>query len=69
MSKIQVYMFIEDLFEDSEAIYPFYRMKEEGYTVTLVAPEAGKEYRGKKGNSPPVGYICRSSLTRKMHLR
>ncbi len=49
MGQVKVLMLIEDLFEDSEAVYPYYRMKEEGYEVKIVGPEAGREYRGKKG--------------------
>lgn len=49
MGKIKVLVFIEDLFEDVELTYPYYRMKEEGYDVLIVSPEAGKEYKGKKG--------------------
>ena len=33
MSK-KIIMLIEDLFEDIEAIYPYYRLIEEGYEVT-----------------------------------
>ncbi|MGM0364993.1 MAG: type 1 glutamine amidotransferase domain-containing protein [Actinomycetota bacterium] len=49
MGEIKVLILIEDLFEDSELIYPYYRMKEEGYEVKIAAPVAGKEYKGKKG--------------------
>ena len=44
-----VFILIEDLFEDPELIYPYYRMKEEGYKVFLVGPEKGMVYTGKKG--------------------
>lgn len=50
MKKYKVYMLIEDLFEDSEAIYPYYRMQEEDFEVILVGPAANKDYKGKKGN-------------------
>ncbi len=49
MEKRKVYMLIEDLFEDVEAIYPYYRFLEEGYDLKIVGLEAGKEYKGKKG--------------------
>ena len=48
MEKI-VFILIEDLFEDSELIYQYYRMKEAGYKVLLTGPEKGKVYTGKKG--------------------
>jgi len=35
----KIYLLIEDFFEDSEAIYPYYRMTEEGYEVLIVGPE------------------------------
>lgn len=44
-----VLVLLEDKFEDSEAVYPYYRMQEAGFDVKLVAPEAGKEYTGKQG--------------------
>ncbi|MHB1348065.1 MAG: DJ-1/PfpI/YhbO family deglycase/protease [Candidatus Humimicrobiaceae bacterium] len=50
MSK-KVIILIEDLFEDIEAIYPYYRLIEEGYEVNIVGPEKGKEYNGKHGMS------------------
>lgn len=38
----------EDLYEDPELWYPYYRLLEEGATVTLVGPEA-KTYESKHG--------------------
>ncbi len=37
---------VEDLYEDPEFWYPFYRFQEEGATVTAVAPQV-KEYKSK----------------------
>ncbi len=51
MKKGNVLLLIEDLFEDVEAVYPYYRLLEEGYEVNIVGPEANKEYKGKKGLS------------------
>jgi len=48
MSK-KIIILIEDLFEDIEAIYPYYRLIEEGYGVNVVGPKEDKEYRGKHG--------------------
>ena len=39
---------VEDLFDERELIYPFYRLKEMGFQVDLVGPEA-KTYRSKHG--------------------
>ncbi len=49
MGEVKVLLFIEDYFEDAEAIYPYYRMREEGYEVIIASPVAGKAYKGKKG--------------------
>src|SRR4030042_2665389 len=45
----KIIMLIEDLFEDIEAIYPYYRLIEEGYEVVVAGPEKGKLYKGKHG--------------------
>ncbi len=55
----KIIILIEELFEDSEAIYPYYRMQEEGFDVKLVAPEAKKDYKGK------YGVVMTSDLTPK----
>jgi protease I len=39
-----------DLFEDSELLYPMYRLQEEGWQVDIATP-GGKEITGKKGYS------------------
>ncbi len=41
-------MFIEDLYEDLEFWYPYYRLKEEGAYVTVIGPEID-DYKGKHG--------------------
>jgi protease I len=48
MSK-KIIILIEDLFEDIEAIYPYYRLIEEGYEVIIIGPEKDKVYKGKHG--------------------
>ena len=48
MSK-KVTILIEDQFEDIEAIYPYYRLIEQGYDVEVIGPEKDKVYRGKHG--------------------
>ncbi len=46
----RICILIEKLFEDSEFIFPFYRMKEEGYEVIVVGSGTSKTYEGKYGN-------------------
>src|SRR3954468_12962961 len=43
---------IGPLFEDVEAVYPYYRLQEAGATVGLVGIEGGEAVRGKKGIEP-----------------
>ncbi|HEX4999109.1 MAG TPA: type 1 glutamine amidotransferase domain-containing protein [Terriglobia bacterium] len=38
-----------DGFEDAELLYPYYRLKEEGFTVDVAGDESGKLFTGKKG--------------------
>jgi len=45
----RVICFVEEEFEDLELWYPVYRLREEGATVDLVGPEAGRTYTGKYG--------------------
>jgi protease I len=40
---------IGPLFEDSEAVYPYYRLKEAGATVELIGIEGGTTLTGKQG--------------------
>jgi protease I len=42
-------LFVEKLYEDLEFWYPYYRMKEEGAKVVVIAPEANTSYSGKHG--------------------
>jgi len=46
----RVLVFLEELVEDTEFLYPYLRFKEEGFSVVSVAPKL-KEYKGKKGMS------------------
>lgn len=43
-----IILLIENNYEDSEAVYPFYRMQEAGHKVTVVGPKAGT-YHSKYG--------------------
>ena len=47
MKKIAI--LIEDLFDERELIYPYFRMLEEGYQVDLVGPEKDKVFSSKTG--------------------
>ncbi len=40
---------VENIFNDYEFIYPYYRLLEEGAYVEVVGPEKGKKYTGKYG--------------------
>lgn len=40
---------IDDVYEDLELWYPKIRLEEEGFTVVVAAPDAGKCYKGKHG--------------------
>ncbi|MBC7256057.1 MAG: type 1 glutamine amidotransferase [Chloroflexi bacterium] len=44
----RIAILVEDLYEDPELWYPYYRLLEEGANVTLVGP-AAKEYASKHG--------------------
>ncbi len=45
----KILILLEKGVEDSEFIYPYYRFQEEGYKMDIVAPQAKKEYIGKRG--------------------
>jgi protease I len=45
----KILIFLENGFEDSEFIYPYYRFQEEGYKMDVVAPKAKQEYTGEHG--------------------
>jgi protease I len=47
MKKIAI--LVEDLFDDKELIYPYYRMIEAGYTVDLIGSQANVNYKSKHG--------------------
>lgn len=39
----KILLFIEDAFEDIEAVYPYHRLIEEGYEANIVGPGKYKE--------------------------
>ncbi len=45
----RILMFVEDLYEDLELLYPKIRLTEAGAEVVVAAPQAGRLYRGKHG--------------------
>lgn len=47
MKKIAI--LVEDLFDDKELLYPYYRMLEEGFTVDLIGSEKNVNYKSKHG--------------------
>ena len=46
----RVLMFVADLFEDMELLYPKTRLMEAGAKVTVAGEESGKPYKGKHGH-------------------
>jgi protease I len=45
----RIAILVENLYEDLEFWYPYYRMKEEGADVIVVGTGSGETYRGKHG--------------------
>jgi len=45
----KVAILAEDMYEDPELWYPYYRMREAGAEVTLVGPKGGATYQSKHG--------------------
>ncbi len=45
----RVAVLVEQQYQELEVWYPYYRLKEAGCRVTLVGPEAGREYPSKLG--------------------
>jgi protease I len=51
LSGKRVAILIEDEFEDRELVGPLDALRDAGATVTIVGPQAGTEYRGKRGQA------------------
>ena len=45
----QAAVLVEQMYQEMEVWYPIYRLREAGCKVTIVGPEAGKEYPSKLG--------------------
>ncbi|MCF8085758.1 MAG: type 1 glutamine amidotransferase [Desulfohalobiaceae bacterium] len=50
---------VENLFEDHELIYPYYRLLEAGAETRIVGPEEGRTYQGKSGTKATSGLAAR----------
>jgi len=53
----RVAVFVDQLYQELEVWYPYYRLKEAGAEVHLIAAEAGKTYPSK------LGYPCVAQLS------
>lgn len=53
----RVLLFIDDIYEDMELMYPKYRLQEAGYVPVLAGPAADRVYHGKHG------YPCKSDVS------
>lgn len=49
VSTKKAFILVEDMYEDQEFWYPYYRLKEAGYTVEVAAPKKNTEYTSKHG--------------------
>ncbi|MBU1143875.1 MAG: type 1 glutamine amidotransferase [Firmicutes bacterium] len=45
----RIAILVEDLFDDKELLYPYYRMLEEGFKVDLIGSEKHVSYKSKHG--------------------
>ena len=49
MAKRRAAILLEDLYEELEFWYPYYRLQEAGFDVVIVAPRKGRTYASKHG--------------------
>lgn len=49
MANAKAAVFVDNLYQDLEVMYPYYRLIEAGFAVDLIGPEKGKVYSGKYG--------------------
>ncbi|MDU4961046.1 MAG: type 1 glutamine amidotransferase domain-containing protein [Sporomusaceae bacterium] len=56
----KVLLFIENQFEDMEAMYPYYRLQEAGFGVDVAGPQASTVYKGKYGYPLTAGLAAAS---------
>ena len=55
----RIAVLVEKQYQEMEVWYPIYRLREAGCQVTVVGPEAGKDYPSK------LGYPCKSDKAAK----
>src|ERR1700741_2374072 len=56
---IRAAILVEQQYQEMEVWYPLYRLREAGFKVTVVGPEAGQNYPSK------LGYPCKSDKAAK----
>ena len=59
MAAKKVAIMVDQMYQVLEVWYPYYRLKEEGFIVKLIAAEAKSEYHSKEG------YLCISEVSAK----
>jgi protease I len=59
LKNVRVAVLVEQMYQEMEVWYPIYRLREAGAKVTIVGPEAGKNYPSK------LGYPCTSDKAAK----
>lgn len=52
-----ILLFVDEIYEDLELLYPKIRMEEAGYKTVVAGPERGKVFKGKHG------YPCKSDIS------
>lgn len=55
----KIAIMVDELYQELEVWYPYYRLIEEGFEVDFVAGQANKEYPSK------LGYPCKSTISAK----
>ena len=58
LSGRRVAILVEEMYQDLEVWYPYYRLKEEGAEVRLVGTGSAAEYRGKYGYPAKVDAVA-----------
>ena len=53
----KVALYLDNLYQEMEVWYPYFRLKEAGAEVVVIAAEAGKTYTSK------VGYPMKSDIS------
>ena len=61
----RIAIMVDEQYQELEVWYPYYRLKEEGVHLELVAPEAGKVYPSKLGYPCPATLAVADALNQK----